>query len=135
MKTDEVVYLLRRLGLSLEVDDGRLIVTPANLIDDDTRWLIRKHRDAIIAELEDVPRWAWLVRLDGHTIETYHHPESTYAEVMRKYPAALSIVPLPECLWPVDPAKDAVHGMSIREPNPMGTAISRQVARLMEITP
>lgn len=33
MKTDEAVYLLRRLGLSLDVDDGRLIVTPANLID------------------------------------------------------------------------------------------------------
>lgn len=107
MKTDEAVYLLRRLGLSLDVDDGRLIVTPANLIDDDTRWLIRKHRDAIIAELEDVPRWAWLVRFDGYALETYHHPDAPHADVLRKYPAAQSIVPLPECLWPHDMAKEA----------------------------
>lgn len=106
MKTDEAVYLLRRLGLTLEVDAGRLIVTPANLIDDDTRWLIRKHRDAIIAELADVPRWAWLVRFDGYALETYHHPEATHADVMREYPAAQSIVPLPECLWPFDSAKE-----------------------------
>jgi hypothetical protein len=102
MKPDEVVYLLRRLGLSLEVDGERLIVTPANLIDDDTRWLIRKHRDAIIAELEDAPRWAWLVSFDGYTLETYHHPDATHAEVQSKYPDAVLIEPLPECLWPHD---------------------------------
>lgn len=107
MNTDEAVYLLRRLGLSLDVDDGRLIVTPANLIDDDTRWLIRKHRDAIVIELKDVPRWAWLVRFNGYALETYHHPDATHADVLRKYPDALSIVPLPECLWPHDVAKAA----------------------------
>jgi hypothetical protein len=106
MKPDETVHLLRRRGLSLEVDDGRLIVTPANLIDDDTRWLIRKHRDAIIAELEDVPRWAWLVCFDGYVLETYYHPDATHADVMWKYPAAISIVPLPECLWPYDTAME-----------------------------
>jgi len=106
MKPDEAVYLLRRLGLSLEVDDGRLIAFPANLIDDDVRWLIRKHRDAIIAELEDVPRWAWLVRFDGYALETYHHTDATHADVMLKYPAAISIVPLPECLCPYDAAKE-----------------------------
>ena len=106
MKPDEVVFLLRRLGLSLVVDGGRLIVTPANLIDEDTRWMIRKHRDAIIAELEDVPRWAWRVRFDGYALETYHHPDATHADVMRKYPDALSIMPLPECLWPHDSAKE-----------------------------
>jgi hypothetical protein len=107
MKPDEVVYLLRRLGLSLEVRDGRLIVTPANLIDDDVRWLIRKHRDAIIAELEDVRRWAWLVSFEGHVLETYHHPEVALADVMRKYPDAISVEPLPGCLWPHDVAKEA----------------------------
>lgn len=106
MNPDEALYLLRRLGLSLEVDGGRLIVTPASLIDDDTRWLIRRHRDAIIAEIEDVSRWAWLVRFEGYALETYHHPDATYADVMRKYPAALSIVPLPESLWPHDQAKE-----------------------------
>lgn len=106
MRPDEAVYLLRRLGLSLEADGGRLIVTPANLIDDDTRWLIRKHRDAIIAELDDVPRWAWMVRFGGYTLETYHHPEVTHADVIRKYPDALSIEPLPESLWPHDEAKE-----------------------------
>ena len=106
MKPDEVVYLLRRLGLSLEVDGGRLIVTPANLIDDDTRWLIREHRDAIIAELlNDSPRWAWLVVFNDHTLETYHHPEATRTEVMRKYPDAASVEPLPEYLWPRDEQK------------------------------
>ncbi len=106
MKPDEAVYLLRLLGLSLQVDGERLIVTPANLIDDDVRWLIRKHRDAIIAELADVPRLAWLVRFSGYTLETYHHPEAIHADVMRKYPDAESIEPLPECLWPYDMAKE-----------------------------
>ena len=105
MQPDEVLYLLRRLGLSLEVDGGRLIVTPTNLIDDDTRWLIRKHRDAIIAELEDVPRWAWLVSFEGHALETYHHPAATRTEVMRKYPDAVSVEPLPEYLWARDEKK------------------------------
>lgn len=106
MNPDEALYLLRRLGLSLEVDGGRLIITPASLIDDDTRWLIRKHRNAIITELEDVPRWAWLVRFNGYALETCHHPDATRAEVQSKYPAALSIVPLPKCLWPYDQAKE-----------------------------
>ena len=108
MKPDEAVYLLRQLGLSIEVEGERLIVTPANLIDDDVRWLIRKHRDAIIAELEDVPRWAWLVRFsDREPLETYHHPKAPYADVMRKYPGALSVEPLPKSLWPHDMAKEA----------------------------
>lgn len=107
MKPDEVVYLLRRLGLLLEVDGRRLIVTPADLIDDATRWLIRRHRDAIISELEDLPRWAWLVRFDGHTLEVYMHPDATHADVVQKYPDAVSVEPLPECLWPHDVAKEA----------------------------
>lgn len=99
MKSDEAVYLLRRLGLTLEVDGGRLIVTPAILIDDDTRWLIRKHRNAIIAELEGVSFWAWLVCMSDHALEVYMHPDATHAEMVRKYPSAIRIVPLPECLW------------------------------------
>jgi hypothetical protein len=108
MKVDEVIYLMRLLGLTLEVNDGRLDVSPVDLVDDDVDWLLRTHKAGIIAELlDDGPRWAWLVRMpDGRTVETYHFPDATAAEVMLKYPAALSIMPLPECLWPHDSAKE-----------------------------
>jgi len=110
MDATEALHLLRQLGLTLTATDGRLIVTPAELLDDDTRCFIRSHRDAIIAELEqaDSPRWAWLVRMsDGRTVETYHFPDATASEVMRKYPDALSVAPLPECFWPHDSAQGA----------------------------
>jgi len=108
MKTDELIYRLRLLGLTLEVVGGKLNVSPAALLDDDIRHLLRKHRDAIIAELfDDPPRWAWLVRFGtGSAIETYHHPAATHTEVMRKYPDAVSAEPLPECMWPVGLAKE-----------------------------
>jgi hypothetical protein len=96
MDATEAMHLLRQLGLNLETSSGRLIVSPAELLDDDVRWLIRKHRDAIILELEkgDVPRWAWLVHFEGHAIETYHHPDASCAEVKRRHPNAIRITPL-----------------------------------------
>ena len=107
MDADEAIYLLRLLGFTLEVNDGRLDVSPADLIDDAVDWLLRTHKAGIIAELlNDSPRWAWLVRMpDGSKVETYHHPEATRADVLHKYPDAISAEPLPECMWPVDPNK------------------------------
>lgn len=102
MDAVEVVYLLRRLGLSLEVNEGRLDVSPAEQLDDDAVWLIRSHRDAIIAELEnDSPAWAWLVRFDDGTgKEIYRHAPATRAEIRTAYASAISIERLPECDWP-----------------------------------
>jgi hypothetical protein len=97
MEATEALYLLRQLGLSLESSNGRLIVSPAELIDDDVRWLIRKHRDAIILELEraGAPRWAWLIRFGGYALETYHNPEASLSEVLQRYPDAISVMPMP----------------------------------------
>jgi hypothetical protein len=101
MDADEAIYLLRLLGLTLEVNDGRLDVSPSDLIDDDVDWLLRTNKTEIIAELNDGPRWAWLVRTpDGRSVETYHHPEATRADVLHKYPDAISAEPLPERMWP-----------------------------------
>ncbi len=107
MDATEALHLLRLLGLNLETDNGRLIVTPADLLDDDVRWFIRNHRAGIIDALQkaDDPAWAWLVHLNGRAIETYHHPEKNCAGVARMYPDAARIEPLPECLWPHDPNK------------------------------
>lgn len=93
---NEALHLLRQLGLNLVVNDGRLNVSPVELIDDDTRWLIRKHRDAIITELEqdDAPRWAWLACFGAHSLEVYMHPDATHAEMVCKYPSAVCITPL-----------------------------------------
>lgn len=107
MDATEALYLLRRLGLSLEVNSGRLDVSPAALLDDDAVWLIRSHRDAIIAELlDDSPAWAWLVRFDDGTgKEVYRHPPATRAEILTAYESAISIERLPECDWPHDSNK------------------------------
>lgn len=107
MDATEALYLLRRLGLSLEVNGGRLDVSPAALLDDDAVWLIRSHRDALIAELlDDSPAWVWLVRFsDGTAKEVYRHPPATRAEVQAAYESAISIERLPECDWPHDPTK------------------------------
>lgn len=112
MDAAEALYLLRRLGLSLEVNGGRLDVSPAALLDDDAVWLIRSHRDAIIAELlDDSPAWVWLVRFsDGTAKEVYRHPPATRAEVLAAYPGT-SIERLPECNWPHDLA-DATENHS-----------------------
>lgn len=101
MEAAEALYLLRRLGLSLEVNDGRLDVSPAELLCPDSIWLIRTHKSEIIAELlDDSPAWAWLVNHGTHSIETYHHPPATCVEVLNAYSDAVSIERLPEFLWP-----------------------------------
>lgn len=106
MDAIEALYLLRRLGLSLTVNDGRLDVSPAELLDSDTTWLIRKHRDAIITELlDDSPAWAWLVNTGMDSKELYTHPPATRVQVMQAYPRAVSVERLPECMWPIDPNK------------------------------
>lgn len=107
MNADEALHLLRRLGLTLTATDGRLIVTPAELLDSDTRWLIRKHRDGILTELlDDSPAWAWIARFsDGSAKEIYRHPPAVRAEIKAAYESAISIERLPECDWPLDPNK------------------------------
>ncbi|MDO9460738.1 MAG: hypothetical protein Q7N95_11565 [Alphaproteobacteria bacterium] len=104
----DAIEMLRILGLSVRLDGAKLFVSPADLIDPDVAWLVRTHKAGIIAELlDDGPRWAWLVRMpDGSTFETYHFSDTTAAGVMMKYPAALSVMPLSECLWPHDSAKE-----------------------------
>ena len=103
----EAIEMLRILGLTARVEGEKLFVSPADLIDDDVAWLIRKHRDAIIAELEiDAPAWAWVVRVDDGTAkEIYRHPPATRAVIMESYPDAVSAERLPECDWPHDPTK------------------------------
>lgn len=51
MESTEALQLLRLLSLTVTTENGRLLVQPAELLDDDVRWLIRRHRDGIIAEL------------------------------------------------------------------------------------
>ena len=101
------IEMLRILGLSVRTEGGKLFVSPVEMIDEDVAWLLRTHKAAIIGELlNDSPRWAWLVRMpDGRKVETHHHPEATRADVLHKYPDAISAEPLPECMWPVDPNK------------------------------
>lgn len=110
MDATEAIYLLRRLGLSLEVNEGRLDVSPAELLCPDSITLIRTFKAAIIAELlDDSPAWAWLVNHGTHSTETYHHPERTRQQVLLAYPGAVSVERLPKCLWPNDPNNGDAH--------------------------
>jgi hypothetical protein len=101
MDAVEALYLLGRLGLSLEVNDGRLDVSPAELLCPDSTWLIRSHKAALMAEIQnDSPAWAWLVNHGTHSVETYHHPERTRHQVLLAYPGAVSVERLPESMYP-----------------------------------
>lgn len=108
MDADEAMHALKQLGLSVTVDNGRLIVRPAELLDADTRWLIQTYRERLMAELEnDEPRWAWLVSYGTHAIEAYAHPPARHAEMVQRYAGAVRITPLPKILWPHDSAQGA----------------------------
>ena len=48
----DAIEMLRILGLSVRLEGSRLFVSPAELIDEDVSWLIRKHKSAIIKELQ-----------------------------------------------------------------------------------
>lgn len=105
----EAIEMLRILGLTARLDGERLFVSPAELVDDDVRWLVRTHKAEIIAAiiedlLDDAPAWAWRVRFnDGTGKEVYRHPPATRAEIQAAYESAISIERLPECDWPHDP--------------------------------
>lgn len=108
MDAIEALPMLRQLGLTLTAAEGRLVVQPAELLDDEVRWLIRKHRDALIELIQAEPteqskglaadeaHFHWRVRFSNFALDTFHHPYATHAEVLRKYPDALTAEPLPE---------------------------------------
>lgn len=105
MDAIEALYMLRQIGLTLTAAEGRLVVQPADLLDDNVRWLIRKHRDALIDLLQAEPpkvidagdaHFHWRVRFSYFVLDTFHHPYATHADVLRKYPDALTAEPLPE---------------------------------------
>lgn len=108
MDATEALYLLRQIGLTLTAADGRLVVRPAELLDDELRWLIRKHRDALVELIQaetsepstgpaaDEAHSHWRVKFSDFALDTFHHPYATHAEVLRKYPDALTAEPLPE---------------------------------------
>lgn len=104
MDATEALSMLRQIGLTLTAAEGRLVVQPAELLDDEVRCLIRKHRDALIDLIQAEPpnidadeaRFHWRVRFSNFALDTFHHPYATHAEVLRKYPDALTAEPLPE---------------------------------------
>lgn len=103
----EAIEMLRILGLSVRLDGTKLFVWPAELVDDDVRWLVRTHKAEIIAALQtenhDLALRGWQVVFSGNAIEVYCHPPATVEEVRRKYPAATLIQPLPESMHARDP--------------------------------
>jgi hypothetical protein len=107
----EAIEMLRILGLSVRLDGAKLFVSPAELIDEEVAWLVRKYKTEIIAELQtekhdhDLALWAWQVAFSGYALEVYCHPVATAEEVKRKYPAAILIKPLPESMHPHDPSR------------------------------
>lgn len=108
MDATEALYMLRQIGLRLTAAEGRLVVQPAELLDDEVRWLIRKYRDALIELIQAEPteqsksiaaeeaHFHWRVRFSNFALDTFHHPYATQAEVLQKYPGALTAEPLPE---------------------------------------
>jgi len=71
---------------------------------------IRGENQAVKTEqsAEAFTSYRWLVHFaDRESVEIFTHPDADFARVMREYPDAISVVPLPECLWPYDMAKES----------------------------
>lgn len=100
MDVNEAIYLLRQLGLTLTVNNGRLDIAPADLLDDDARWLIRRHRDALVELIDaeaDMPWRGWLLHFsDSAPLEAHCNPAALHAEILERYPDALAAEPIPE---------------------------------------
>lgn len=63
---------------------------------------------------DDAAHWHWIVQLPDRVIETYHHPAATRAEVMRQYPDALDLQPMPEASSTATPEQDAELAALVR---------------------
>lgn len=83
---------LRAAGLTVTMDDGRVIVQPAERLTDELRQTIRDHRAEIVATLSRSWCW-WLAYSETKHLIVYFHPEATRTEVLERYPGVLVAEP------------------------------------------
>jgi len=96
MGAPDVLLLLRESGLTVTTDDGRLIVTPADRLTDETRQLIRENKSGILDALA-FTSYRWLIHFaDREPMEIFMHPDADFARMMREYPDCVAAEPLPE---------------------------------------
>lgn len=63
---------------------------------------------------DETAHWHWIIQLPERVIETYHHPAATRAEVLRCYPAALDLEPVPETTSTATSEQDAALADLVR---------------------
>lgn len=122
MDAAEALHLLRILGLSLTATDGRLLVQPSELLDDDARWLIRRYRDEILSALvNDGPARHWSVTFpDFHRKEMHFHPEKDRASVLAQHPNAIHAEQVPDPpkpVWTPDASEAWLSALTDTAPN------------------
>ncbi|MCA3180055.1 MAG: hypothetical protein O9345_16550 [Burkholderiaceae bacterium] len=107
MGAADLLGTLRAAGLTVEADDDRLMVAPAEKLTRALRELIRAEKPALLAALagaqnESGPRPAaarWLLHLpDADPLAVAFDPPATHDEVLARYSGALAAEPVPETL-------------------------------------
>lgn len=94
MGAPDVLHLLMESGLSVTASDGRLIVTPADRLTDETRQLIRDNKPGILDALA-FTSFRWLVHFaDREPVEVFTHPDADFIRMMREYPDCVAAEPL-----------------------------------------
>ena len=76
--------------------------------------LVASARECNTQQANSTAHWHWIVELPAKVIETYHHPAATRAEVLRRYPDALDLEPMPEASSTATPEQDAELAALVR---------------------
>ena len=121
MGAADLLAALQAAGLTVEADDDRLVVAPAEMLTDALRELIRAAKPALMATLagaqdETKPRPAaarWLLHLpDADPLTVAFDPPSIHDEVLARCSDALAAEPVSEPLQVELP--DAIETMFVR---------------------
>lgn len=85
MTATDLLGTLRRKGLTVAADGDTVTVRPRDLLTEVLRAAIRTYKSELLAEL---PRYRWLVDVDGEAREVCYLPEMTIGEMRACYSGA-----------------------------------------------
>ncbi len=93
MAARDLINIIEAAGLTLEARSGRLVVTPSERITPSLREVIRRNRDAILADMGIAPDW--LVHVANHEpFRVSYCPPVDQHQVLDDYPSAAAVEPV-----------------------------------------
>lgn len=114
MEAAIILAELKKRGASVEVADGKVIVTPSSKLDDSLRQAIRESKPQIIAIIEgptkqDKMACSWILCLPEGDLLTVYVPAVPLDRVQRDHPTLIGAMiaqGCDQCLWNIRPGQD-----------------------------